>query len=287
MVQFENTGKNLRQIIEKNVSPEVMQWLHEKLDIIINENATRELYLTYSLIASKMDKSIAEIGIDDRELADFLKIQQANIQQLGRIYLLQAVLEKDPAFFESKVAGIIQVADTGELETFLKFLILLPNAKHYKTVAVDALRTNIATIFDAIALNNPYPGCYFEPQEWNQMFLKAAFMERDLHQIQDIDRMANAELARIVSDYAHERWAASRVVAPHFWRPVIHFMDDIRIGDMERLLQSDRPCDREAAALCCYESGNTNALQLLESHPELKMAVAEKKIDWNNLNIAY
>lgn len=283
-VQFENTGYYLLQSVENNVDTETVKWLNDKVDTIIATNSTKDLYLTYSLIATKIGKSKVDLeSLEYRQLREFLEAQEINSQQLTRIYLVHAVLEKDPSFFEAKVAGIIQVADTGELETFLKFLVLLPNAGNFKHVAVDALRTNIATIFDAIALNNPYPGLFFESKEWNQLFLKAAFMERDLNTIWDIDQMANTELARIISDYAHERWAASREVAPHFWRPVTNFLDDILIQDMERLLKSDRKEDRSAGALCCYGSKMLRAMALLDDHPELTKQIENETITWNTL----
>src|SRR5690606_6398077 len=155
-----------------------------------------------------------------------------------------------------------QVADTSELVTFLKYLMLLPNAESFRATAVATLRTNVSTVFDAIALNNPYPSKYFNDQQWNQMYLKAAFMQRDLSKIVDIDKRANADLARIISDYAHERWAASRDIDPYFWRPVPQFLDDRLLSDMERLLNSDNVAEKMVGALCCYLSDNGRAKSL-------------------------
>src|SRR5690606_33852490 len=175
------------------------------------------------------------------------------------IYLLADVLMADPEFFAPKVNNIIQVADTSELETFLKYLILLPDAERFKTTAVATLRTNVSTVFDAIALNNPYPSKYFNDQQWNQMYLKAAFMQRDLSKIADIDKRANRDLARIISDYAHERWSASRNIDPYFWRPVSQFLEGQLLLDMERLLNSGNVSEKKAGALCCYRSDNEKA----------------------------
>ena len=158
-------------------------------------------------------------------------------------------MEADNDFFAPKVANIIQVADTGELETFLKFLILLPNPENYKSAAVDALRTNISTVFNAIAFHNPYPSLFFNDQQWNQMYLKTAFMQGDLSAILDIDERANKDLARIISDYAHERWAASRDIDPYFWRPVSKFLDDTLLLDMKRLLESGNPTENKGGSI--------------------------------------
>ncbi len=283
-MQFENSGNQLAKIIESNVGEDAKRWLAVKILKITSERSTKDLYLTYSLIASKINTGDAlKMPIDDSGLKKYLEAQKANIQQLSRIYVLVRTLEADIEFFTPKVANIIQVADTGELETFLKFLVLLPNPEKYKSSAVDALRTNISTIFNAIALNNPYPALYFDEQQWNQMYLKTAFMEGDLSAINDVDDRANKELTRIISDYAHERWAASRTIDPYFWQPVSKFLDETLLGDMVRLLKSDDICENNAAGLCCYYSNNPEGEKLLEAYPKLKEDITSKKINWNNL----
>jgi hypothetical protein len=138
-------------------------------------------------------------------------------------------------------------------------------------------------LFDAIALENPYPAAHFNDQQWNQMYLKAAFMQRDLSLIMDVDRRANNDLARIISDYAHERWAASRSIDPMFWRPVTHFLEGILLEDMARLLASDDLLERRAGALCCHYAGTSAAKALLQGHEALVQAIADKKLTWNTL----
>lgn len=281
---FKNSGSQLSKVIESNVDAEVQQWLTDKIKSTIDKKSTRELYLTYSLIASKIQiqPEFNIVALSD-ELKEYIKIQNGNIQQIARMLLLIKVLEADEEFFHDKVANIIQVADTGELETFLKFLILLPNPEKYKNTAVDALRTNISTVFNAIAYNNPYPGKYFNDQQWNQMYLKTAFMQGDLNAISDIDERANKDLTRIISDYAHERWAASRDIDPYFWRPVSKFLDDELLKDMRRLLQSENSYENRAGGLCLYHSENETASALLEKESELLAKIKNKTISWNSL----
>ena len=281
---FKETGIQLSKIIESNLDTVAKYWLVEKIDATIQSKSTKDLYLTYSLIASKIaldnDFDISEVADD---LKEYIQTQNGNIQQIARMYLLIKVLEADEDFFSQKVANIIEVADTGELEAFLKFLILLPNAEKYKMVAVDALRTNISTVFNALAYNNPYPGINFDNQQWNQMFLKTAFMQGDLSAISDIDKRANKDLARIISDYAHERWAAGRDIDPDFWRPVAKFISTELLEDMARLLKSENTIENRAGALCCYYSENKDAKKLLNEHPKLIQQIENTTLSWATL----
>ncbi|MFC2147511.1 EboA domain-containing protein [Bacteroidota bacterium] len=283
-MQHLDTRKQLSKILGDSVSEETHTWIENKLDLIIKSKSAKELYLSYSLLAGKIDpaKKPRLQGIN-QELEEYLIAQNADLLQIARIYLLSKVLESDLAYFSTKVANLIQVADTGELETFLKFLMLLPNAGDYNHVGVEALRTNIGIIFDAIALNNPYPSIYFNDQQWNQMYLKAAFMERNLGEIVDVEKRANRDLVRIISDYAHERWAASRDIDPMFWRPVTGFLEGVLLQDMDHLFRSKDKIENLAAALCCYYSNQPEAIRLLDKYPNLREKVANKAVTWENL----
>ncbi|RKN81786.1 EboA domain-containing protein [Ulvibacterium marinum] len=282
-MQLNDVGEQLSRIIENTVDQEARNWLEEKIQKIAREGNARDMYLTYSLVPSKIGLQNIQSINSGNDLEGYLRIQKANIQQISRIYLLISVLKADREFFTPKVANIIEVADTGELETFLKFLILLPNPEAYNTQAVDALRTNVSTVFNAIALNNPYPALYFNEQQWNQMYLKTAFMQGDLSAILDVDKRANKELARIISDYAHERWAASRDIDPYFWRPVSGFLNATLLADMKRLLDSTDSLENRAGALCCYHSDTPEAKKMLEGYPHLLEQVENKILSWKTL----
>jgi hypothetical protein len=283
-MQHLDTCKELSKILGDSLAEETHTWIEDRLDIIVGSKSAKELYLCYSILASKIGPDIKPKtqGVNQK-LAKYLNAQEANLLQIARIYLLIRVLESDKAYFSTKVANLIQIADTGELETFLKFLILLPNAGDFNRVGVEALRTNIGTIFDAIALNNPYPSKYFNDQQWNQMYLKAAFMERNLGDIIDVEKRANSDLARIISDYAHERWAASRSIDPLFWRPVAPFLEGALLQDMDHLFRSNDKTENLAAALCCYSAPQQEAQNLLNNYPDLKEMVTSNRVTWENL----
>ncbi len=287
-VETKNMSSNLIEqelqlLLKNNLDSEAYAWLQSKIEKILSSNSTKDLYLTYSLLAGKVNtKSTLAIEASP-EIGDYLMVQEANLLEIARIYLLVKVLNGNAEFFEPKVANLIQVADTSELVTFLKFMVLLPNAEKYKNVAVEALRTNIATVFEAVSMGNPYPAKYFNDQQWNQMYLKAAFMQLDLSKILDVDTRANKDLARIISDYAHERWAASRDIDPLFWRPVTNYVDENILGDVKRLLDSEKDSENKAGALCCYFSSNGGAKSLLANYPQLNDQVAKGAITWNNV----
>ena len=277
--------EEMGEILKKNLTEADFTWLQEYVDSILETRETAKLYLLYSLLGSRIGNKPVNFDRDGVPEATYLLSQDINQRELSRLYLLIKALETDFEFFSTKVAKIIELADSTELVTFLKYLVLLPQADYFKPTAVEALRTNITPVFEAISMKNPYPSAYFDDQQWNQMYLKAAFMQLDLSAIIDVEERSNAELARIISDYAHERWAASRQIDPMIWRPVSKFMNKVLLTDMKRLLDSDNPVENKAGALSCFHSDDELALIMLkDKRPELIKQIEENNLDWNNLN---
>ena len=278
-------GKKIGEILKKNLTEADFTWLQEYVDSILETRETAKLYLLYSLLGSRIGNEPVNFNTDGVPEATYLLSQEVNQRELSRLYLLIKALETDFKFFSTKVAKIIELADSTELVTFLKYLVLLPQAAYFKHTAVEALRTNITPVFEAISMKNPYPSAYFDDQQWNQMYLKAAFMQLDLSAIIDVEERSNDELARIISDYAHERWAASRQIDPMIWRPVSKFMNKVILTDMKRLLDSDNPAENKAGALSCFHSDDELALTMLkDKRPELLEQIEKNNLDWNNLN---
>ena len=279
-----DSWKHLITILELDAKSDAISWLKEQLSTILKDSSARQLYLTYSLCATKFSSEpLGEVQTTATGLKEYLLLKKASLLALARIYVLAKVLHENEKHFKEKVQNLIQIADTGELETFLNYLVLLPNPENYLFAGVEALRTNIATVFDAIALKNPYPARYFNDQQWNQMYLKAAFMQRNLGDIEAVDDRANKDLTRIISDYAHERWAAYRTIDPEFWRPVSNFLEGVLIDDITRLLKSKDAIEVKAATLVCYHSHLPIAEKLLQLQPKYAEAVANGAVTWKNL----
>ena len=281
---FERRPNDLKILLQNNLLDTEFDWLLKTIEKTQLQATSRKLYLNYSLCGSRIqDEVLDDCDAVASDLRDYLKIQKASKKEIARIYLLCSVLSES-SIFEEWVKKLIQVADTSELATFLKFLVLLPSPENYLFVAAEALRTNISVVFDAISKYNPYPATYFSEQQWNQMFLKAAFMQQDLGAIVAIDNRANVALASIISDYAHERWAASRAVDPMIWRPVSKFLNDDLFEDIKILLGSENIKEKQAGALICFHSDFGFAKDFLNTYPELKTSIESGKITWDSIN---
>jgi len=134
-----------------------------------------------------------------------------------------------------------------------------------------------------VICNNPYPAEQLDDTAWNQLVLKAIFTEKPVLEIVGLKERRNAALAASLCDYAHERWAAHRDVNPLLWICVAPFVNEQTLPDLERLMSSPNPHEREAAALVCYETEFAQARQLLDGHPEKKSDIEKGVISWERI----
>jgi hypothetical protein len=102
--------------------------------------------------------------------------------------------------------------DAAEHQSWLRAISLLPVPSQFTPLAIDACRTNIQPVFQALACENPFPAAHFPERNFNQMVLKALFNDVALHRIVGLSGRINRELARMAGDYAAERRAAGRSV---------------------------------------------------------------------------
>jgi len=137
------------------------------------------------------------------------------VDELSRsMLLLRAAAALPPREFETLVEECYGRGDSRERQAVLRSLALLPAADRFLALAVDACRTSIQPLFEAIACENPYPAAHFPELNFNQMVLKALFTGVALRRILGLEGRITTELRRMAADYASERRAAARSVPP-------------------------------------------------------------------------
>jgi len=138
-------------------------------------------------------------------------------------------------------------------------------------------------VFEAVAQRNPYPAEQLPEDAWNQMVLKALFVGSTLAPIVGLDGRANATLARMLRDYAHERWSAGRSVSPELWRCVGPFASGPLLADLGRVLDTGTQPERAAAVLALRSASDPEARRLLARHAALCDAVAARGVAWKSI----
>lgn len=194
-----------------------------------------------SLAFVKVPRFISKQLISKGEFAHW------TLDQVARLAILTQLDEK-------QVDLLFETAEMQEAVALTKALPYLANQTNFLLRATDAVRSNMGPVFDAIAFGNTYPKDYFSEAAWNQLVLKCIFNDKAIHQIMGLDERANEQLAITLSDFAHERWSASRRVPSQVWRLIPRFMNDTLRADVEKLAHSENPSDVLAASLVKQEA---------------------------------
>jgi hypothetical protein len=141
-------------------------------------------------------------------------VDEWTMDDLARVAMLVNAAERlAPDAFAALVADCHAHGDLEERRAVLRALPLLPDAGRFVALAVDACRTNVRSLFEAIACDNPFPAAHFPEPAFNQMVLKTVFQGVPLARLVGLGARSGAELRRMARDYARERRAAGRPVS--------------------------------------------------------------------------
>ena len=193
-----------------------MAWWNSVLGTQPTPTSKSELSKAYSKLARMLGSNRLEFThqeIDSENAARFLAFQGRPLHEFGRAALLLLALDRLPAGEQVEfIDELFMRGDNREREALLRALSILPNQGRFLATAVEACRANVQTVFEAIACENPYPGCYFPESNFNQMVLKAIFTGVSLQRIVGLPDRITPALKGMASDHIKERTAAGRPV---------------------------------------------------------------------------
>lgn len=283
-----SVSKLLYSSVSQQIAKESLCWLDEKIEQISKGANDRLFFAAFSAAPRYTGKKNLQLTKEETQAALAIRTgwdpSHWTVDQAARTLIVLALPHDDAEKFLRSLDRVFTTADVGELVALYQSLPILPYPELLQKRAAEGVRSNMTSVFNAVALRNPYPADYLDNIAWNQMILKALFVGSPLHLIQGLDRRANADLARMLIDYAHERWAASRAVSPELWRPVGRFADAKIIADLEKVLNTPDSIQQEAAALACYESSLPEAQELLDRHPDLRALIDRGLLNWSSFS---
>lgn len=278
----------LHGILCRQLNDAQREWVEQQRQTLLREPTDRNLAIAIGMAPRKLPKGPLTLAEAEQSAIGAVRsgwmIQGIGLSDAARVLFL-AEVSMVAADFAATFRKLCQTADVAELIILFRALPVLDGALQLEDVVADGLRTNIKAVFEAIAHNNPYPMEQFSEHRWNHMVLKALFIESTLAPIQGLDERANPELARIMRDFAHERWAAGRVVPFEIWRCVGPFAQDAdSIADLQRVIASEDERERQAGALALARSQNDAARQLLHTMPDVAARIDSGDLNWSTLD---
>lgn len=278
----------LLQWLQETASQEGLDWLHEKGDEISAGAPRRVFYTSFSAVPRYVDKVDLDLSASDRETAAQARTgwqpTDWSADQAGRTLILLSLPHEDKKEYLKTLARVFDHADVRESVALYQALPLLPYPDDHRERAAEGVRSNMTSVLEAVAHRNPYPAEQFDDPAWNQMVLKLVFEGSPLFPVYRLDERANPDLARMLIDYVHERWAAGRSVPPELWRLVGPFAEGDALDDLEKALRDRSPPTRQAAALALTQSSAARADKILgERAPGLKQEIETGDLTWEDI----
>ena len=272
--------------VQRQVPAGDWQWLTDRTAAGA-ATSDRDIFITLGLIPRRLGRADIALEPSDIEEAEAAcpgwDPRGWSVDGAARVIVLLQTIAQGSGFPE-KFLRLCRTADVAEAIAFYRGLALYPDPARLEPIAAEGLRSSISVIFEAVAHNNPYPQAYFDEHRWNHMVLKALFNGAPLAPIQGLDRRANPELAVMLRDYAHERWAAGRPVSPELWRCIGPFATTREmLADLAQVLKSDAIGERAAGALALAASPSNEARRLLAAAPGLQRQIDAGTLTWNTL----
>ncbi|MBM4074826.1 MAG: HEAT repeat domain-containing protein [Planctomycetes bacterium] len=244
-----------------------MDWLTERVESAAAGDK-KALFLGFGLVPRKIGKS--DLHLTDFELARASAVRPGwnprgwSIDQLTRTFLVLSYPSTDQDQYVKTLDQLFQTGEVGELVSLYQALPLLPNPQSHILRAAEGIRSNIKSVFCAVAHNNPFPSETFNDEQWNQLVLKCLFIEVSLNPVIGIDQRANVKLMQTLIDFAHERRAAHRPIPPELWRCVGPFADERALDDLKLVLTTGDELERSAATEALRRCSDPRAAQILQ-----------------------
>lgn len=260
-------------------------WFNLTIERLKTGAPDRDLHIALGFAPRRLGRADLELGDDDlsaaRRAREDWHPEGWSIDGAGRVAAL--IAHSSPRPFADRFKDLRRTADVRETIALYRGLPLYPEPSRLAFEVGEALRSNMKSVFEAVAHHNPYPCDHFDEHRWNHMILKALFVGSRLRPIIGLNHRANPELARILLDYVHERRAASRPVPPELWRCVGPFAETVgALPDLALALNGSRP-ERQGAALSLAACAGADAAALLDGAPDLRCAIAAGKLTWDSL----
>lgn len=289
--QYHTTIQQVRQSIlkwlEKRVPEGKAAWLKTTGESLMGDPEDWELFTSFSAVPRHTGKESAQLTKEEIAEAEShrsgWKPGKWSVDELGRVYLLLCYADQGKEAFLDRLEKIFVSSDMNEAVALYKGLPVYPWPESLKLRAAEGVRSNITTVFNAIALENPYPKEYLDQDPFNQIVLKALFVGSPLYKIDGLEKRANATLAKILVEYSQERRSAGRIVSPELWRNVGPFIDDEFSEDIKWLLNQTDPLQVKGGALALLSSDYSGKEELLKEHKEVVREIDENNISWDDI----
>lgn len=225
--------RKLADTLRAHLSLEAAAWLDEALAAVADDPAA--IRTRFPAVGRKVGRAPIQAVHETSGEAPWTADEAARA-------LLLAALD---ARVVNELGDLYRYGDAAERRAILRCLHLLEVGEHAVPLVLDALRTNDERL--VAAAMGRYALEHLDDHMLRQAVLKCVFMGIPLAAIPGLDARADAELARMLASYVHERVAAGRDVPNDVWPLIDRFPPDAELAALNAELHADADTRRRAS----------------------------------------
>lgn len=134
-----------------------------------------------------------------------------------RVASLLLAAQRAPVEIEGFMLRRRQRADARQRAALMRALPLLPDARQWLGIALEARRGDVRAVLEALACDNPYPAVHFHALHFDDLVMTAMEADLPLARIVGLAARVTEQLAA-AAHVAETRRAAGRRPPPELWR---------------------------------------------------------------------
>lgn len=250
----------LRQLLQAHVDADAIDFVARAIgEIRGGADATRFSQLIAVASRHARRRIALDPTSDELTLAGSvdMDVNVAHWNQLDTLRVLLVLAHPDltQQSFVEALEQCFRYADEGELCALYRALPLLPDGARFAWRAGEGCRSNMRSVFEAVACDSQFPVAHFDAVAWHQLIMKVVFTNAPLWRVRGLDTRLSPELARMALDFVDERRSAGRPVPPQLWLCLGAHADERALNALRTELRRGELRGRRAALLALARAG--------------------------------
>ena len=140
------------------------------------------------------------------------------VDDVVRVATVLLATARAPDEVERFIVRRRQCGDARQRAALMRALPLLPDARQWIAIAIEARRGDVRAVLEALVCDNPFPALHFHALHFEDLVLAALEAELPLARIIGLATRVSEPLVAAAARMAEERRAAGRRPPPELWR---------------------------------------------------------------------
>jgi hypothetical protein len=215
--------RTLHALLAETLEPDALAWLSGCMaEIAATSHKLGPLGVHHAAALTRLDS--LPLGPPAESIntgCGFLDAAHWTRADAGRACLVAAAVGPEGPADMQTLLPLFREGRHDERISLMRMLCTLPDGEALLPLAHEASRVDDLQVYEALALDNPYPAAWYDEHAFNRMVVECLRDGLPLERVIGLMRRANPELTELCLDYREERTQAGRRVPADIWLALV------------------------------------------------------------------